>query len=119
MAKSEIEKEIIFDEYPNIKAGIVKWPMSVIRLKSLNRKDLVDLADKTLKAWREYSDEEVGVFAYTNSTPHNTITPIARRRGDYFEIDLVLRNNRTDEANPLGIFHPHSQHHNIKKKILG
>jgi len=119
MAKSEIEKEIIFDEYPNIKAGIVKWPMSVIRLKSLNRKDLVDLADKILKAWREYSDEEVEVFAYTNSTPHNTITPIARRRGDYFEIDLVLRNNRTDEANPLGIFHPHSEHHNIKKENIG
>jgi len=119
MAKSEIEKEIIFDEYPNIKAGIVKWPMSVIRLKSLNRKDLVDLADKILKAWREYTDEEVGIFAYTNSTPHNTITPIARRKGDYFEIDLVLRNNRTDEANPLGIFHPHSQHHNIKKENIG
>ena len=119
MAKSEIEKEIIFDEYPNIKAGIVKWPMSVIRLKSLNRKDLVDLADKILKAWREYTDEEVGIFAYTDSTPHNTITPIARRRGDYFEIDLVLRNNRTDEANPLGIFHPHSEHHNIKKENIG
>ena len=119
MAKSEIEKEVIFDKYPNIKAGIVKWPMSVLRLKSLNRKNLVDLADKTLKAWREYSDEEVGVFAYTNSTPHNTITPIARKRGDYFEIDLVLRNNRTNEANPLGIFHPHSQHHNIKKENIG
>jgi len=119
MAKSEIEKEIIFDKYPNIKAGIVKWPMSVIRLKSLNRKDLVDLADKILKAWREYTDEEVGIFAYTDSTPHNTITPIARRKGDYFEIDLVLRNNRTDEANPLGIFHPHSEHHNIKKENIG
>ena len=119
MAKSEIEKEITFDEYPSIKAGIVKWPMSVLRLSSLNRKDLVDLADKTLKAWREYSDEEVGVFAHTNSTPHNTITPIARRRGEYFEIDLVLRNNRTDEANPLGIFHPHSEHHNIKKENIG
>ena len=119
MAKSEIEKEITFDEYPNIKAGIVKWPMSVIRLTSLNRKDLVDLADKTLKAWREYSDEEVGVFAHTNSTPHNTITPIARKRGKYFELDLVLRNNRTDEANPLGIFHPHSEHHNIKKENIG
>ena len=119
MAKSEIEKEITFDEYPNIKAGIVKWPMSVLRLTSLNRKDLVDLADKTLKAWREYSDEEVGIFAHTNSTPHNTITPIARRRGKYFELDLVLRNNRTDEANPLGIFHPHSEHHNIKKENIG
>ena len=80
---------------------------------------MVDLADKILKAWREYSDEEVEVFAYTNSTPHNTITPIARRKGEYFEIDLVLRNNRTDEANPLGIFHPHSEHHNIKKENIG
>lgn len=119
MAKSEIEKEVSFDAYPNIKAGIVKWPMTVLRLKSLDRNELIELSDKILKAWREYSDEEVGVFAYTNSTPHNTITPIARRRGEYFEIDLVLRNNRTDEANPLGIFHPHSEHHNIKKENIG
>lgn len=119
MAKAEIEKEIIFENYPNIKAGIVKWPMSVIRLKSLNRKDLVDLADKILKDWREYSDNEVKILAYTDSIPHNTITPIARKRGEYFEIDLVLRNNRTDEDNPLGIFHPHSEHHNIKKENIG
>ena len=114
-----VEKEVSFEAYPNIKSGIVKWPMTVLRLKSLDRNELIELSDKILKAWREYSDEEVGVFAYTNSTPHNTITPIARRRGEYFEIDLVLRNNRTDEANPLGIFHPHSEHHNIKKENIG
>lgn len=119
MAKAEIEKEIIFDEYPDIKAGIVKWPMSVIRLSSLNRENLINLADKILKYWRNYSDEEVGIFAYTNSTPHNTITPIARRRERNFEIDLVLRNNRTNEDNPLGIFHPHSEHYNIKKENIG
>lgn len=75
------------------------------------------MADKILKAWREYSDESLGIFAYTNDTPHNTVTPIARRRGENFELDLVLRNNRTSEEHPLGIFHPHADVHNIKKKI--
>ncbi len=119
MAKAEIEEKISFKAYNNVEAGIVKWPMSVIRLKSLNKSEIIDLADKILKIWREYTDEEVGVVSHTDDTPHNTITPIARRREKYYEIDLVLRNNRLDEKNPLGIFHPHSEHHNIKKENIG
>lgn len=119
MAKAKIEEKIEFKNYPEVEAGIVKWPMSVIRIKSLNSEKLIELADKILKKWREYSDSTVGILANSNSTPHNTITPIARRRGEYFEFDLVLRNNRTDEKNPLGIFHPHSEHHNIKKENIG
>lgn len=119
MAKAEIEEKIEFKKYPEVEAGIVKWPMSVIRIKSLNSEKLIKLADEILKRWREYSDSKVDILAYSGSTPHNTITPIARRRGEYFEFDLVLRNNRTDEKNPLGIFHPHSEHHNIKKENIG
>ncbi len=119
MAKAQVERKIEFKKYPEVEAGIVKWPMSVIRIKSLNKKKLVDLADEILTKWREYSDKEIGIFAYSETRPHNTITPIARRRGEYFEFDLVLRNNRTDEENPLGIFHPHSEHHNIKKENIG
>lgn len=119
MAKSEIEREIKFKKYPEIQAGIVKWPMSVIRIKALDTEKLIDLADEILRKWREYSDAEVGLLAHSFEKAHNTITPIARRRGEYYEIDLVLRNNRTDEGNPLGIFHPHSEHHNIKKENIG
>lgn len=119
MAKSPIETNIKFKKYSNIEAGIVKWPMSVIRIKSLDSDELVNLADEILNKWRNYSDEEVGIRAYTGDIPHNTITPIARRRGEYFEIDLVLRNNRTDSENPLGIFHPHTEYHNIKKENIG
>lgn len=119
MAKAKIEEKIEFKNYPEVEAGIVKWPMSVIRIKSLNSEKLIKLADEILKKWREYSDSRVNIFAYSDSIPHNTITPIARRRGEYFEFDLVLRNNRTDEKNPLGIFHPHSEHHNIKKENIG
>ena len=93
--------------------------MSVIRINGKDRLKLVELADKILKAWREYSDESLGIFAYTNDTPHNTVTPIARRRGENFELDLVLRNNRTSEEHPLGIFHPHADVHNIKKENIG
>ncbi|WP_022819202.1 UDP-glucose--hexose-1-phosphate uridylyltransferase [Fusobacterium russii] len=119
MAKAEIEEKIELKNYPEIEAGIVKWPMSVIRIKSLDSKKLIELADEILKKWREYSNLEVGILAYSDSIPHNTITPIARRRGEYFEFDLVLRNNRTDEENPLGIFHPHLEYHNIKKENIG
>lgn len=93
--------------------------MSVIRITGKDRLKLVELADKILKTWREYSDESLGIFAYSEETPHNTVTPIARRRGENFELDLVLRNNRTSEEHPLGIFHPHADVHNIKKENIG
>ena len=119
MAKAKIEKEIQFKGYKNIKAGIVKWPMSVIRISGKDRLELVDLADKILKCWREYSDSSLGILAYSEDTPHNTVTPIARKRGGNFELDLVLRNNRTSDEHPLGIFHPHQDVHNIKKENIG
>lgn len=119
MAKAQIEKYITFKGFENIKAGIVKWPMSVIRVSGENRKDVVELADIILKCWREYSDSSLNILAYTGETPHNTITPIARRRGKNFEFDLVLRNNRTTDEHPLGIFHPHQDVHNIKKENIG
>lgn len=119
MAKAPIEKEIKFDGFEGVEAGIVKWPMSVIRIKSLDRKELLDLADKIYKDWKEYSDESLDIFAYSGEEPHNTITPIARRRGEYFEMDLVLRNNRTSKEHPLGIFHPHDEVHNVKKENIG
>ncbi|WP_349763072.1 UDP-glucose--hexose-1-phosphate uridylyltransferase [Fusobacterium sp. SYSU M8D902] len=119
MAKAPIEKKISFKGFEDVEAGIVKWPMSVIRISSKNREKLVDLADKILNNWREYSDEALGILAYSEDTPHNTITPIARRRGEKFELDLVLRNNRTSEEHSLGIFHPHSDVHNIKKENIG
>ena len=119
MTKAEIETEFQFPEFPNVKAGIVKWPMSVIRLQGEDRHELSKLSDKILQAWRNYSDESVGIMAFSEETPHNTITPIARRRGDLFEMDLVLRNNRTDEEHPLGIFHPHNEVHHIKKENIG
>jgi UDPglucose--hexose-1-phosphate uridylyltransferase len=119
MAKAEIEQEFTFANYPNVRAGIVKWPMSVIRLQSKNREELVELSDYILQEWKQYSDAEVGIFAFMDETPHNTITPIARRRGELFEIDLVLRNNRTSDEHPLGIFHPHAEVHHIKKENIG
>ena len=93
--------------------------MSVIRLTSDDKDALIDLADKILFAWRAYSDPEAGIFAETDGEPHNTITPIARRRGEAYELDLVLRNNLTTEENPLGVFHPHADKHNIKKENIG
>ena len=102
-----------------IKAGRIKWPMSAIRLQSNNPEKLTDLADKILSAWREWTDESVGILAYSDGEPHNTITPIARRRGELFELDLVLRNNRTSNEHPLGIFHPHAEVHHIKKENIG
>ena len=119
MANAPIEKEISFVGFDDVKAGIVKWPMSVIRLSGADRERLVELADKILVAWRRYTDEEAFVYHETNGEPHNTITPIARRRGDDFELDLVLRNNIVTEENPLGVYHPHAEHHNIKKENIG
>lgn len=119
MENAEIEKEIVFKGFEGVKAGIVKWPMSVIRLRSSDKEALVELSDKILGAWRGYSDESLNIFAYTDGEPHNTITPIARRRGEDYELDLVLRNNLTSEEHPLGIYHPHAQHHNIKKENIG
>lgn len=119
MAKSPIIHSITFKGYEDISAGIVKWPMSVIRLNGKDRKKLVELADKIFENWKKYSDIELEISAFTGDTPHNTVTPIARRREENFELDIVLRNNRTTEEYPLGIFHPHQDVHNIKKENIG
>ena len=119
MAKAPVREKVDFPGFENVEAGIVHWPMSVIRLRGKEPSRLVDLADKVLTAWREYSDESVDILAYTDGTPHNTITPIARRRGEDYELDLVLRNNRTTQEHPLGLFHPHAEYHHIKKENIG
>lgn len=119
MERAPIETEIRFAGFENIRAGIVKWPMSTIRLQSADRESLVELADKILTGWRAYSDETAFIFAETDGVPHNTITPIARRRGDMYELDLVLRNNITTDEHPLGVFHPHAELHHIKKENIG
>ena len=119
MEKAPVAKEIAFRGFDNVKAGIVKWPMSVIRLSSTDKAALVELADKILAAWRAYTDEAAFIYANTDGEPHNTITPIARRRGENFELDLVLRNNITTDEHPLGVYHPHAEYHNIKKENIG
>jgi len=119
METAPVEKEVAFAGFEDIKAGIVKWPMSVLRLRGKDPKKLADLADKILIAWRGYSDESVGVVAFSDGEPHNTITPIARRRGEDYELDLVLRCNITTEEHPLGVFHPHADKHHIKKENIG
>ena len=119
MARAGLREEVQFKGYEDIRAGVVDWPMSVIRLTGKDYKKIAELADKILGIWRGYSDEAVDVLAESDGEPHNTITPIARRRGDDFEIDLVLRNNRTTEEYPLGIFHPHDKLHHIKKENIG
>jgi UDPglucose--hexose-1-phosphate uridylyltransferase len=119
MAKAPIEQELTFAGYEDVKAGIVKWPMSVIRISAPDKKRLIDLADAILKAWRGYTDEAAFIFAETDGEPHNTITPIARKRGEDFELDLVLRNNITTEEHPLGVYHPHAALHHIKKENIG
>ena len=119
METAEVEKEITFRGFEDVQAGIVKWPMSVIRLTGNDPARIADLADKILTLWRGYSDESVGVIAFSDGEPHNTITPIARRRGEAFELDLVLRCNITTEEHPLGVFHPHADKHNIKKENIG
>lgn len=119
MAKAPIETEVTIPGFEEVEAGIVKWPMSVIRIRHKDTDILVDAADKVLKAWRGYTDESAYIFAQTDGTPHNTITPIARKVGNMFEMDLVLRNNITTDECPDGLYHPHKEHHHIKKENIG
>ena len=119
MERAAVEKKLRFDGFEDVKAGIVKWPMSVIRLRCTEKERLVELADKILTCWRGYTDKSTFIFAKTGNTPHNTITPIARRRGEDYELDLVLRNNITTEEHPLGVYHPHAELHHIKKENIG
>ncbi len=119
MARAPMEKKVTFAGFEDVEAGIVKWPMSVIRISSEDTDRLIDLADKILLAWRGYTDEAAFIFAETDGEPHNTITPIARKRGGKFELDLVLRNNITTKEHPLGVYHPHAELHHIKKENIG
>ncbi len=119
MAKAPVEREFTVKGYEDVKAGIVKWPLSVIRLSCADEKRIIDLADHILKAWRGYTDEAAYVYAETDGEPHNTITPIARKRGDMYELDLALRNNITTPECPLGLYHPHNELHHIKKENIG
>ncbi len=119
MARAEVKIPLRFSDFPAVNAGILNWPMSVIRLRSANRAELSALACRILDMWRGYSDEAAGVIAESDGVPHNTITPIARRRGDDFELDLVLRCNITTDRYPMGVFHPHPDKHNIKKENIG
>ncbi|MBR2067230.1 MAG: UDP-glucose--hexose-1-phosphate uridylyltransferase [Solobacterium sp.] len=119
MEVAKVEKKWIFKGYEDVEAGIVKWPMSVIRLRSEDKKKIEDLSTKILERWRNYSDPTCDIYAYTEDEPHNTITPICRMKDGKYEMDLVLRNNRTTNEHPLGIFHPHSKLHHIKKENIG
>ena len=119
MEKAPVEKPFVFPGFEDVEAGIVRWPMSVLRLDGDKPERLVELADRVLCAWRGYTDESVMVYAETDGVPHNTITPIARRRGERFELDLVLRNNLTTPEFPLGLYHPHPELHHIKKENIG
>ncbi|MBQ1966885.1 MAG: UDP-glucose--hexose-1-phosphate uridylyltransferase, partial [Clostridia bacterium] len=119
MAKAPVEKEFTSKDYPDVKIGTVKWPMSVIRLSGKDSDRLVELGEKILTAWRAYTDEDAFIFAETDGEKHNTITPIARMKGDNYELDLVLRNNITTEEHPDGVYHPHKELHNIKKENIG
>jgi len=119
MEKAPIIQEFTVKGYEDVKAGIVKWPLSVIRLQCKDETRLIDLATNILDKWRNYTDEEAYIFAETDGEPHNTITPIARKRGDYFELDLALRNNITTKEHPLGLYHPHAHLHHIKKENIG
>ena len=119
MAKAPIEKQVTIKGYEDVEAGIVKWPLSVLRIRSKDEKRLIDLADHVLQVWRGYTDAAANIFAETDGEPHNTITPIARKVGDTFELDLALRNNLTTEEYPMGVYHPHAEKHNIKKENIG
>ena len=119
MERAEIERTLSFRDFPNVRAGIVHWPLSVIRLTGSDREEIIELADRILSTWRGYSDPSAMIFAETDGEPHNTITPIARRRGADYELDLVLRNNLTTPEHPLGLYHPHADKHNIKKENIG
>ncbi|MCD7727281.1 MAG: UDP-glucose--hexose-1-phosphate uridylyltransferase [Ruminococcus sp.] len=119
MERAPVEYEFNMSGFPKVSAGIVRWPMSVIRLSSADRQQLSKACDHVLKLWRGYSDETVGVYAATDDTPHNTVTPISRKRGDSYECDLVLRNNLTTDERPMGVFHPNESLHHIKKENIG
>ena len=119
MAKAEIEERVVVKGFEDVEIGIVKWPMSVLRLRGTDEVQLIELGDHILKAWRGYTDEDAFIYAETDGEPHNTITPIARKVGDTYELDLVLRNNITTEEHPLGVYHPHAEKHNIKKENIG
>ncbi len=119
MAKAPVEHTLSFDGFDDVDAGIVKWPMSVIRLSGKDTDRIIELADKILKNWRAYTDEAAFIFAETDGEPHNTITPIAGKCGDDFQLDLVLRNNITTEEHPMGVYHPHAELHHIKKENIG
>lgn len=119
MEKAKAYQTIKLNAFPSLKVELVEWPMSVIRLNGANRDEVATAGEALLNFWRNYSDESVDVLAYTNDTPHNTVTPVARRRNNHFELDIVLRNNRTNEAHPDGIFHPHQDVQHIKKENIG
>ena len=119
MEKAPVETPFAFPGFEDVRAGIVKWPMSVVRLTAADPARLIDLADRILTSWRGYTDESATILAETDGEPHNTITPIARRRGTDYELDLVLRNNLTTEEHPLGLYHPHAELHHIKKENIG
>lgn len=119
MEKAPIEKELDFDGFSDVKAGIVKWPMSVIRLRSKNCERVIALADKILTTWKNYTDEAAYIYSNTDGEGHNTVTPIARMRDGEYEMDIVLRNNITSAEHPLGVFHPHAELHHIKKESIG
>lgn len=119
MAKAGMEQHFVMPGFEDVEAGIVYWPMSVLRLRGRDPERLIDLGDQVLQAWRGYTDEAAFVYAETDGEPHNTITPIARKKGEQFELDLVLRNNITTEEFPLGVYHPHQELHHIKKENIG
>ena len=119
MERAPIETRVQFPGFDDVTAGIVRWPMSVIRLRTADRERLIELADRILRTWRGYTDESAWILAETDGVPHSTITPIARRRGDDYELDLVLRNNLTTDEHPLGLYHPHAEKHHIKKENIG
>lgn len=119
MAKAPVERSFIVEGFEDVAAGVVQWPMSVIRLSGENTERIIALADRILEKWRGYTDEEAFIYACTDGEPHNTITPIARKRGEKYELDLVLRNNITTEEHPLGVYHPHAKLHHIKKENIG
>ena len=119
MARAQAERSFHVTGFQDVDAGVVNWPMSVIRLSGEDADRIIALADRILAKWREYTDPEAFVYAYTEGEPHNTITPIARKRGDRYELDLVLRNNITTQEHPLGVYHPHAKLHHIKKENIG
>ena len=119
MAKAPIELPVTIPGYDDVEAGIVKWPLSVLRIRHKDENRLIDLATHVLDCWRSYTDEDAFIFACTDGEPHNTITPIARKRDGLFELDLTLRNNITTEEHPLGVYHPHAEYHHIKKENIG